>query len=165
VAGGVSTAPWSFQNRLQTYQLKILRYPGTFAQLKAFSDLGLFDPAPIRVDGVEISPRRVFETLFEPQVRTGDNRDVCIIRARAVGSKDGKPAEAVVDLVDYFDEATQFTAMQRTTGWHLSTVASMIAHGKVPIGAVPLELAFPGAEFVAEARKRGFPITERVSPI
>jgi lysine 6-dehydrogenase len=165
VAGGVSTAPWSFQNRLQTYQLKILRYPGTFAQLKAFSDLGLFDPAPIRVDGVEISPRRVFETLFEPQVRTGDNRDVCIIRARAAGSKDGKPAEAVVDLIDYFDEGTQFTAMQRTTGWHLSTVASMIAHGKVPIGAVPLELAFPGADFVAEARKRGFQITERVSPI
>src|SRR5437868_2394227 len=36
IAGGVSTAPWTFQGKLQTYQLKVLRYPGTFAQLKAF---------------------------------------------------------------------------------------------------------------------------------
>src|SRR5512146_1966385 len=70
IAGGASTAPWTFAGKLQTYELKVLRYPGNFAQLKAFSDLGLFDTKPVRVDGTEVVPRHVFHALFEPQVRT-----------------------------------------------------------------------------------------------
>src|SRR5437588_2912325 len=123
IAGGVSTAPWTFQGKLQTYQLKVLRYPGTFAQLKAFSDVGLFDPQPVRVNGTEIVPRKLFHALFEPQVRQDDVRDVCIIRARVSGQIDGCAAEAVVDVFDYYDEATGLSAMQRTTGWHMPIVA------------------------------------------
>lgn len=160
IAGGASTAPWSFKGRLQTYQLKVLRYPGTFAQLKAFSDLGLFDQKPVSVDGQQVVPRHVFHALFEPQVRHDDARDVCIIRVRALGHKDGQQCEAVVQLIDYYDEATKFTAMQRTTGWHMSIVAAMIARGETPLGCLPLELAVPGTAFVRDARKRGFTIAE-----
>jgi lysine 6-dehydrogenase len=163
VAGGVSTAPWTFQGKLQTYELKILRYPGTFAQLKAFSDLGLFNLDPIEVDGKPIVPRHVFHTLFEPQVHADVVKDICIIRARAVGLKDGKKAEAVVDVIDYYDEATGFSSMQRTTGWHLSIVAAMMARGETPIGAIPLEIAVPGDAFVREAQKRGFKVSKHVS--
>lgn len=162
IAGGVSTAPWTFQGKLQTYQLKVLRYPGTFAQLKAFSDLGLFGLKPIRVNGNEVVPRQVFHALYEPQVRVDDDKDVCIIRVIAQGKKNGQPSEAVVELIDYYDEATGFTAMQRTTGWHLAIVAEMIAKKETPLGSVPLELAVPGEAFVREGRKRGFRITERL---
>jgi lysine 6-dehydrogenase len=162
VAGGVSTAPWTFRDRLQTYQIKILRWPGTFAQLKAFSDLGLFDPNPIQVDGVNVIPRRVFHALFEPQVRAEIVRDISLIRARAIGAKDGQAAEAIVDVVDYYDPATGFTAMERTTGWHLSIVAAMMARGETPLGSIPLEIAVPGDAFAREARKRGLKLTERV---
>jgi lysine 6-dehydrogenase len=86
VAGGVSTAPWTFQGKLQTYQLKILRYPGSFAQLKAFSDLGLFELDPVQVDGKPVVPRHVFHALFEPKVHADVVKDICIIRARAVGT-------------------------------------------------------------------------------
>jgi lysine 6-dehydrogenase len=159
VAGGVSTAPWTFRGQLQSYQLKICRYPGTFAQLKAFADLGLFNPEPIRVGQVDVSPRQVFAALYEPQVRAEVMRDVCFIRARVRGLKDGGPAQAQVDLVDRFDETTGFTAMERTTGWHAAIVAAMLARGETPIGSVPLEIAVPGDQFVAEARRRGFTIT------
>jgi lysine 6-dehydrogenase len=165
VAGGVSTAPWTFQGKLQTYQLKILRYPGTFAQLKAFSDLGLFELQTIQVDGKPVVPRHVFHALFEPKVRADVVKDICIIRARAVGTKDGRPAEAVAEVIDYYDEATGFSSMQRTTGWHLSIVAAMMARGETPIGSVPLEIAVPGDAFVREARKRGFKITGKVVPV
>lgn len=163
VAGGVSTAPWTFRGKLQTYQLKIVRYPGSFAQLKAFSDLGLFNLEPVKVDGAAVVPRHVFHSLFEPQVHADIVKDVCIIRARALGTKDGKPAEAQVDLVDYYDETTGFTSMQRTTGWHLSIVAAMMARGETPVGSIPLEIAVSGDTFVKEARKRGFNVVERVS--
>ena len=164
IAGGASTAPWSFQGKLRTYQLKVLRYPGTFAQLKAFSDLGLFDPEPVHVKGREVIPRELFNALFEPQVRVDDVKDVCIVRAHAKGKKNGLPTEAVVEVIDYYDETTGFTAMQRMTGWHISIVAAMIARHNIPTGAIPLELAVPAGSFVREAKKRGFKITERTVP-
>ena len=162
VAGGVSTAPWTFKGRLKTYQIKIVRWPGAFAQLKAFSDLGLFDLKPVTVDGIEVIPRHVFHALFEPQVRAEGVKDVCLIRARAAGMKSGRPAEAIVDVIDYYDEATGFTAMERTTGWHASIVALMMARGETPVGSIPLEIAVPGEAFVREARLRRFNITERI---
>ena len=161
IAGGASTAPWTFEGKLRTYQLKVLRYPGTFAQLKAFSDLGLFDLKPVRVDANDVVPRHVFHALFEPQVKFDQVKDVCIIRVVAAGKKGGKAAQVVVEIIDYYDDATGFTAMQRLTGWHLSIVAAMMAKGEVAIGATPLELAVPGDAFVREGRKRGFQITER----
>jgi len=165
IAGGASTAPWSFQGKLRTYELKVLRYPGTFAQLKAFSDLGLFDLKPVRVKGKEVIPREVFNVLFEPQVRVDEVEDVCIVRAHAKGRKNGQPTQAVVEIIDYYDETTGFTAMQRLTGWHISIVAAMIAKRDIPAGAIPLELAVPGRAFVREAKRRGFKITERCGPL
>jgi len=162
IAGGVSTAPWTFRGKLRTYQLKVLRYPGTFAQLKAFSDLGLFDPKTVDVDGIEVVPRKLFHTLFEPQVRDDDVRDVCIVRVCAVGKKNGRRTEATVEVIDYYDEQTGFSAMQRTTGWHMSIVAEMMAKGEIPHGSIPLELAVPGESFVKQARKRGFQIKEEI---
>ena len=163
IAGGASTAPWTFAGKLQTYELKVLRYPGNFAQLKAFSDLGLFEIAPVEVDGAEVVPRHVFHALFEPQVQAEVIKDVCIVRVRAVGKKDGAPAEATVEVVDYYDETTGFSAMQRTTGWHLSIVAAMMAREETPVGALPVELAVGGEAFVREARKRGFRIRESIA--
>ncbi len=162
VGGGASTAPWTFHGKLQTYQLKILRYPGSFSQLKAFSDLGLFSLDPVNCDGGEVIPRHLFNTLFEPQVRFEDTRDICLIRVRALGEKSGKTAEAVVELVDEYDPATGFTSMERTTGWHAAIVMALMARGETPLGSIPLEVAVPGGVFVREARKRGFQITERV---
>jgi len=162
IAGGVSTAPWTFKGTLQTYQLKVLRYPGTFAQLKAFSDLGLFDVKPVRVDANEVIPRDVFHVLFEPKVRVDEVEDVCIVHIRAIGKKDGQRTEVTVEVIDYFDPATGFTAMQRVTGWHASIVAAMMVRGEIPVGSRPLELAVPAASFVREARKRGFNINVRI---
>lgn len=163
IAGGASTAPWTFAGKLQTYELKVLRYPGNFAQLKAFSDLGLFETSPVKVDGKEVVPRHLFHALFEPQVRAEAIKDVCIIRVRALGRKDGAAAEATVQIVDYYDEATGFSAMQRTTGWHLSIVAAMMARGEIEAGAKPVEVAVPGPAFVREARRRGFRISESIA--
>ena len=163
IAGGVSTAPWTFRGKLKTYQLKVLRYPGNFAQLKAFSDLGLFELKPVTIDGKQVVPRKVFNALFEPQVRVDELEDVCIVRVHAIGKKNGMRTEAIVEVVDYYDPETKFTAMQRLTGWHMSIVAAMIAKGEVPHGSLPLELAVPGGSFVREARKRGIKVREEIA--
>jgi len=163
--GGLSTAPWSFHGKLKTFQNKTLRYPGHWAQMQAFQDLGLFDLAPIQVDGRKVVPRHVFHALFEPKVTPKEIRDVCVERVRVLGMKDGHTAEAVVELVDYYDEATGFTSMERLTGWHAAIAAEMIARGTIPPGAHSVELGIPAKAFVTEARKRGLDITERVNRV
>jgi len=162
-AGALSTAPWSFLGKLATYQNKTLRYPGHWASMKAFRDLGLFETQPIKVDGAEVVPRHVFHALFEPQVTPKRIRDICVERVRVLGQRNGRSAEAVVDLIDRYDETTGFTSMERLTGWHAAIVAEMIAMGRIPPGAHPVELGVPAGPFVAEARRRGIRIDERVT--
>ena len=163
--GGTSTAPWTFEGQVQTFQNFTVRYPGHFAQLRAYYDLGLWDLDPIRVGEVEVVPRDVFHALFEPKVVIPNERDLVVIRVRAVGKKDGHEAEAVVELLDFFDEVTGFTAMERTTGWDGAIVAEMMARGETPRGAGSVETFVPPAAFVSELRKRGFNLSERVTAL
>src|SRR5258706_5871307 len=156
-AGGTSTMPWTYGGHLRTLQNKTLRWPGHYVQWKAFKDAGLLEQQQVEVDGVCVTPRHLLHSLLEPQIlpRPRD-RDMVIIRIIACGLKDGQERQAVIDLFDYYDEMTGFTAMERTTGWHAAIMAGLVARSHKPRGAVPGELAVPGATFWGEFRKRGF---------
>jgi len=156
-AGGTSTMPWTFEGKLRTLQNKTLRWPGHYAQWKAFNDAGLISLEPAIVDGQPVIPRHLLHALLEPKLRARPGeQDLVIVRIIARGIKDGHEKEAIVDLFDYADEQTGFTAMERTTGWHAAIMAAFIARGQTPTGGVPVELAVPGQTFVEEFRKRGF---------
>jgi len=162
--GGTSTAPWTFEGNVQTFQNKTLRWKGHFEQWKTVIDMGLMDLEPVRVNGVEVVPRDVLHACVEPKIRAADDeRDFVIVRTKAIGEKDGRPAEALVELIDYYDEMTGFTAMQRTTGWDGAIVAIMNAEGHTPRGVKPVEIAVPPDLFVDELKRRGFSLTEKVS--
>jgi len=164
-SGGVSTMPWTFAGKLRTLQNKTIRYPGHLAQLRAFYHLGLWDTEPVRVGEQEVVPREVFHALFAPRVTFAGDRDVCAILIHALGRKDGQPARAVVEVMDFYDEETGFTAMERSTGWDAAIVAAMMARGQVPCGAVPLELAVPPDLFVTELARRGIEARARVEAL
>jgi lysine 6-dehydrogenase len=156
-AGGTSTMPWTFAGKLRTLQNKTLRWPGHYAQWITFNDAGLIGLDPVLVDGVPVVPRHLLHAILEPQIRARtDDRDMVIVRVIARGLKDGQEKEVTIDLFDYYEESTGFTAMERTTGWHAAIMAGFIARGQIPHGGVPVELAVPGTLFVEELRKRGF---------
>jgi len=142
-----------------------LRYPGSLAPLRAFYDLGLWDLAPIAVGekGQTVVPRDVFHALFEPKVTCGDGRDLIIVRVKALGKKDGRDATALVEVIDYYDAETGFTAMERGTGWSAAIVAEMMVRGQTPRGAGGVEAMVPAGAFVDELRRRGFVVAEQVS--
>jgi lysine 6-dehydrogenase len=123
----------------------------------------LWDLEPVQAGGVEVVPRDVFHALFEPKVTFPEDKDVVIIRIKAVGKKDGQDAEALVELIDYFDEETGFTAMERCTGWSAAIVAQMMARGQTPRGAGGVETQVPASPFVQELRQRGINVAEQVS--
>jgi lysine 6-dehydrogenase len=161
--GGTDTMPWTYEGKLRTLQNLTLRYPGHYAQLRAFYDLGLWDLEPVQIGDVEVVPRDVFHALFEPKVTFADDKDLVIVRVKAIGKKDGRDAQSFVEVIDYFDKGTGFTAMERTTGWSAAIVAGMMARGQTPRGAGGVESQVPAGPFVEELRKRGLDVTEKVS--
>jgi lysine 6-dehydrogenase len=155
--------PWTFEGKLRTLQNKTLRHPGHFAQLRAFYDLGLWDLTPIQVGDVEVVPRDVFHVLFEPKVTFPEDKDMVIVRVKATGKKDGQDAEALVEVIDYFDQETGFTAMERCTGWSAAIVAEMMARGQTPRGAGGVETQVPPRLYVEGLHQRGINVTEEVT--
>lgn len=160
--GGTSTAPYTFEGKLRTYQNKTCRWPGHFAQFKAFQQLGLFELKPVEINGQRVVPRDVFHALLEPQITAPVIKDVCVMRAKGVGEDaEGRERAVIIDLVDTYDEATGFTAMERITGWHAGIMAEFIARGKVTPGAWPMERAVPAGAFMEKVRERGFNVSVR----
>ena len=164
-SGGLSTMPWTYEGKLRVLENKTLRYPGHWASMEAFANLGLFSEKPLAIGGQKIVPREVFHALFGAQFSDEETRDVAVIHVVARGMKNGRPAEATVELVDWYDYATRFTAMERLTGGHAAITAAMIARGEIPSGAYSVEKAVPPDGFIREARKRGIVVTERVRRI
>jgi lysine 6-dehydrogenase len=162
-SGGLTTAAMTFAGKLRTLQNKTLRYPGSFAHLKLIQQLGLLDLDLVQVDGQGVVPRHVLHALWDPQIRAApDTRDLIIIRILAQGRKDARKAEALVELIHRYDEATGFTAMEQATGWHAAILAEAIAQRRVPKGVIPVEQAMSGAAFVDEAGRRGFDVRREV---
>lgn len=84
------------------------------------------------------------------------------MRAKGVGEDaNGHERAVIIDLVDYYDEATGFTAMERITGWHAGIMAEFIARGIVEPGVWPMERAVPAGVFMEKVRERGFNVTVR----
>ena len=154
-SGGTSTAPWTYEGRLQTYENKVLRYPGHFEWLRAFKTLGLFSEQPITVHGQTIIPRQVYHALLEPHLYSPRPRDIGIMRAIARGTKDQQPAQVRVDLWDRYDEATGFTAMERLTGFHCAIMMGFQARREVTPGAQAVETAVSAGRFMEEVARRG----------
>jgi lysine 6-dehydrogenase len=162
--GGTSTMPWTFEGKLKTLWNKTLRWPGHFAQWKAYMEAGLLETEPVEVQGIQVSPREVLHTLLDPRLRAKPGEpDLVIVRVLAKGKKDGHKAQVLLDLIDRFDAATGFTAMERTTGWDGSIKAILNAHGVTPRGVNPAEVAVPGLLYATELRKRGFSLTETLT--
>ena len=158
-SGGLSTSPWTFEGKLQNFTNKTLRYPGHFEWLRAFKELGLFSEQKLQVNGCRISPREVYHALLEPKISAPEIRDVCVMRVKGYGQKDGADTTVVIDLIDYYDEATGFTAMERLTGWHCAIMMGFQAQGKVSAGGISMEVAVPAGEFMQAVRERGIKFT------
>ena len=154
-SGGLSTSPWTFEGQLQEFTNKTLRYLGHLEWMRAFKELGLFSEEAIQINGYQIVPREVYHTLLESKISTSDIRDVCVMRVVGYGKKDGEETTVTIDLIDYYDEETGFTAMERLTGWHCAMMMGFQARGHVPAGGISMEVAVPAAEFMQAVRERG----------
>lgn len=160
-AGGLSTMPWTYKDRLRNMEYKTLRYPGHADAIRFIRELGLLSLEPVEVDGGQVVPRDVFIACAEPRLRKPGSRDLVALRVEAEGKKDGKRHRIVFDLIDYHDDRTGITAMERTTGFSLSIIGQLQATGQVKTGVLTPDLAVPAQAYIDQLRRRSIDIVRR----
>jgi lysine 6-dehydrogenase len=79
---------------------------------------------------------------------------MAIIYVKLCGIHNGKQAVRYIQLIDYFDEKTGFTAMERLTGWHCAIIMQLQVDKKISPGAKPVELAVDPQLIIDEFAKR-----------
>lgn len=159
-SGGTSTLPDSFLGKISELDYKTIRYSGHCEKFKTMIDLGLCSSDAIDVDGAAIKPRRVFGELLTKHL-PADGPDYVLVRLDFAGQKDGSRRTLRYDIVDRHDEATNLSAMMRTTAFPASIIAQMMARGEVLLrGATPQEKAIDPEKFVAELARRNIVISE-----
>ncbi len=154
-SGGTSTAPYTFEGKIPNYEYKTIRFPGHCERIKIFKDFGFWGEEPIEIDGSSVKPRHLFYKVFGDALAKFEDRDMRAVRAVGVGKKDGKDKRIQIDIFDKECEETDFTSMERLTGFSMAIYAKDIAEEHIGPGAHRYETAMTGTKFVEEIQKRG----------
>ncbi|MGI8786136.1 MAG: saccharopine dehydrogenase family protein [Pyrinomonadaceae bacterium] len=159
-SGGTSTLPDTFSGKIKELDYKTIRYAGHCDRFKTMIDLGLCTSDEIVADYVKVKPRKILGELLQRNL-PADEPDYVLIRLEFVGTKDNTRKRLRYDIVDKYDEATNLSAMMRTTAFPASIIAQMAARGDVQMrGATPQEKAIDADKFVAELTRRNIKLNE-----
>ncbi|HEV7837481.1 MAG TPA: saccharopine dehydrogenase C-terminal domain-containing protein [Gemmatimonadaceae bacterium] len=160
-AGGLSTMAFRYEGKIPTMEYKTLRYPGHAKIMEAIRELGLLELKPVDVKGMKVVPRDLVVAAMGPRLTKPEGHDLVALRVVAEGIKDGKPKRIGWELVDYYDEKTGISAMERSTGYSLSITGQMQARGEIgKAGVFTPDEAIPAEKYISELGKRGVMIRE-----
>ncbi len=163
-SGGLSTLPWTFEDKVKDLDYKTIRYPGHCNQLRTLNEMGLFSQSPIEHKGQTLIPRELFIEMATPVLTKANPVDMILSKISAKGHKDGHYLEAEYTLKDFYDPVTQFTAMMRTTGFPVSIVLQMVLDKQITSAGVhALEKVVPTGLFMDEVKKRGISLVKELS--
>jgi len=109
---------------------KTMRYPGHAEQMKLLREMGLFDPEPVTVGDVHVSPLELTTQLLFPLWRfEPGERDLTVMRVEIDAASGSSHQRYQYDLLDRYDPTTDTAAMARTTGYTCTALAHLVAHG------------------------------------
>ncbi|MGB8779025.1 MAG: saccharopine dehydrogenase C-terminal domain-containing protein [Candidatus Bathyarchaeia archaeon] len=119
---------------------KTLRYPGHAEKIKLLQAIGLFKEEKIKVEGIEVSPRKLTVKLLEQTLRKPEVKDFVALKVEVYGVKNGEETGYTYHMLDNCDRKHGITAMARTTAYPMSIVAQLILGGAIKEkGVVPPE--------------------------
>lgn len=154
-SGGASTAPFTHEGKINTYEYKTIRFPGHCERMRMYRDFGFWGTQPVKTRSGEAIPIEVFHKLMGEALRDPNDKDQIIVRGIGIGEEDGVKKRIQIDIHEYHDDETGFTAMERMTGFSTATYAKHLADECCSSGVHRYETAMPGAKFVEEIQKRG----------
>lgn len=155
-SGGASLLPGKLAKKgVSEFAYKTLRYPGHAAEIRLLRDLGMLDLSDQHVENV-------WKTVIADKLVRPDVPDVVYLRAEGIGESKRGPARVVLDMKDFQDHRTGFTAMERTTGFAAGLVAYMLASGKIKPGVRTPDDVISPDQYIQALQKKGFQLSEAV---
>jgi len=150
---------------------KTMRYPGHAEKMRMLRETGFFEKEPVAIDGGAVRPLDLTSRLLFSRWKLNEGEeDFTAMRIVVNGRKGGKRKHFVFDLLDSYDRKTQTTSMARTTGYTCTTVARLVAGGKIrQRGICPLEFVGQDEEcyrYVIDGlKKKGIVFKETVTEL
>jgi lysine 6-dehydrogenase len=156
-SGGISMMVDDGTGKVETMYYKTLRYPGHCSIFKALQEMGMMDHGPVKVEGRDISPRRVLEaSLARTLPKDGPDATLMRIEATGTGTGAGKERTRVIQMVDRPDKATGLSSMMRTTTFPTSIMAQMVHDGILKVkGVFTPERVVDGEALISALREKG----------
>ncbi|MFX0184302.1 MAG: saccharopine dehydrogenase family protein [Candidatus Hodarchaeota archaeon] len=152
-AGGSSSLPDLFENKIDELTYKTIRYPGHCQFFRLLKDIGLLSSEKYPKNP-KTNPRELVEYYLARYLPKGDP-DVVLVRIMITGIIDGQTKNHRYQLIDFMDQKTGYSAMARTTAFPTSIIGQFIGHGKIKIrGVIPGEITVPLNDFIKELEKR-----------
>ncbi len=110
---------------------KTLRYPGHIEKMAVLRETGLFDHAPVVVDGKEVKPIDFTAALLFPKwkLEPGDV-DITVMRIVVKGEQGRTAKRYTYELYDRYDPESGVHSMARTTGYTATVTLRLLAEGK-----------------------------------
>ncbi|HUP21140.1 MAG TPA: saccharopine dehydrogenase C-terminal domain-containing protein [Gemmatimonadota bacterium] len=144
---------------------KTMRWPGHAAKARALREAGFFDFEPVATTGGPVVPMVLAVRLLSHAWRLEEGEEeFTALRVEVAGTRGGRRARDVWELLDRTDAETGATSMARTTGFPAVEAAKLLLAGAVPPGVWPPErLPLEVVDRVLEAvRSRGVEIRRRM---
>ncbi|MEZ4702644.1 MAG: saccharopine dehydrogenase C-terminal domain-containing protein [Rhodothermales bacterium] len=158
--GGYASLVDDFSGQIQTLDHKTIRWPGHANQMRFIIGLGFAQRQKI-----DARTHLTFRDVLVRRLRSrlgGDYQDAVLMRVMICGHKDGRDQTLVYEMVDFYDEETGLSAIQRCTSIPTATIACLLASRQMAGGgAAPAELAVPAHAFLKALADRGLKITTR----
>jgi saccharopine dehydrogenase-like NADP-dependent oxidoreductase len=154
----VATLPLSYKDKgvqRVTYRLGL---PALFHErCKFLVDLGFGATNPIKIDGVEIKPRKILAAMIDQhKVPEADPDDCEVIRVDVSGTKGGRQMLSRLETTVMAHKTWKISCGALDTGVPPSIVAQMICRGDIQErGVCAPETCVPAQKFFVELAKRG----------
>jgi lysine 6-dehydrogenase len=152
-AGGSSSLPDLFENKINELTYKTIRYPGHCLFFRLLKDIGLLSSEEYPKNP-KTTPRDLVEYYLAKYLPKGEP-DVVLVRITITGIIDGQRKIHRYQLIDFMDQKTGYSAMARTTAFPTSIIGQLIGHGRITTrGVIPGETTVSFNDFIKELEKR-----------
>ena len=142
-----------------------MRWPGHAEFWHKVVALGLLDDEPVAVDGVLVDRKRYLAAALGPRLQYAEGeQDLGILIVDVAGTRGGRAARIVMQVVDRRDLETGFTAMGRLVGFTASVGAQLVGSGTIAKrGLLSPVTDVPYRALVDALRARGIEVRVEVS--
>ncbi|MDI3269256.1 MAG: saccharopine dehydrogenase C-terminal domain-containing protein [Bacillota bacterium] len=125
-----STA-YTLKGKVRNLYEKTVRYKGHYGTMQKLKELGFLGDEPVEVQGQRVRPLDVTMEVLKPHVQGNSPEDVTVLRVVVRGQKGGNPAQALWEMVDFYDPEEGLTSMARTTAFPAALAARWVARGLI----------------------------------